>query len=83
MTLDQADLTAALGLFWHPVCTLDELAATGRGVLGVQLLGRRLAVADLGGTYACVTDRCLHRSTRLSVGWVDDGAVRAHIEWQS
>ena len=45
--------------------------------LAVQLLGRRLAVADLGGgAIAAVTDRCLHRSTRLSVGWVDDGAFR-------
>jgi phenylpropionate dioxygenase-like ring-hydroxylating dioxygenase large terminal subunit len=83
VTLDQDDLTAALGLFWHPVCTVPELAATGRAVLGVQLLGRRLAVADLGGAYACVADRCLHRSTRLSVGWVDDGALRcAYHGWR-
>jgi vanillate O-demethylase monooxygenase subunit len=74
----------ALELFWHPVCTLDELAAAGDRPLGVTLLGRDLAVADLGGgRLAAVADRCLHRSTRLTVGWVDDGAIRcAYHGWR-
>lgn len=70
-------LDRALELFWHPVCTLDELAASAPRPLAVRLLGRDLAVADLGeGGVVAVGDRCLHRSTRLSVGWVDDGAIR-------
>jgi phenylpropionate dioxygenase-like ring-hydroxylating dioxygenase large terminal subunit len=78
------DLDAALAWFWHPVCRVDELAASPSGVLGVRLLGRALVVADLGDeTLACLEDRCLHRSTRLSVGWVDHGAIRcAYHGWR-
>ena len=72
-----AALDRALEHFWHPVCTLDELAAAAPQPLAVELLGRRLAVADLGtGGVAAVADRCLHRSTKLSVGWVEDGTFR-------
>ena len=87
----QDDLAGALGLFWHPVCTLTELRrarADRRGPLGVELLGRRLVVADVGDgitgpVWVALADRCLHRSTRLSVGWVDDGAIRcAYHGWR-
>ncbi len=76
-------LDAALELFWHPVCTLDELAAAAPSPLGVQLLGRPVAVAELArGRLAAVADRCLHRSTRLSVGWIDGDAIRcAYHGW--
>lgn len=70
-------LTRLLELFWHPVCTIDELRAAAPSPLAVHLLGRRIAVADLGeGGLGAVSDRCLHRSSKLSVGWVDDGAFR-------
>jgi phenylpropionate dioxygenase-like ring-hydroxylating dioxygenase large terminal subunit len=76
-------LDRALEHFWHPVCTLDEVAAAAPRPIAVRLLGRRLAVADLGGTYAALDDRCLHRSTRLSVGSVDGGAIRcAYHGWR-
>ena len=77
-------LDRAFELFWHPVCTVDELAAGGGRPLPVTLLGRELAVADLGGgRVAAMADRCLHRSTRLSVGWVEDGAIRcAYHGWR-
>lgn len=72
-----SDLTRLFELFWHPVCTLDELRAAAPHPLAVQLLGRRIAVADLGeGGIGAVADRCLHRSSKLSVGWVDGGAFR-------
>lgn len=63
--------------FWHPVCTVDELNATrDRQVVGARLLGRDLAVARLGPTeISAVTDRCPHRSTRLSVGSVENGRL--------
>ncbi len=82
--LTQDDLTRMLACFWHPVCTTDELAATPSGVLGVRLLGRDLAVARLpGGTPVAIVDRCPHRSTRLSVGWVDGEAIRcAYHGWR-
>jgi hypothetical protein len=34
-------------LFWHPVCTVDELAAVAPRPLAVRLLGRELAIARL------------------------------------
>jgi methylxanthine N1-demethylase len=83
-TLTQADLTAALAYFWHPVCTEEELRAAPRGVLAVTLLGRELVVALVGpGQLACLVDRCLHRSTKLSIGTVDRGAIRcAYHGWR-
>jgi vanillate O-demethylase monooxygenase subunit len=90
--------TRALELFWHPVCTLDELRHAAPHPLPVRLLGRRLAVADLrapsgiaagnagmaaGGGIAAVTDRCLHRSTRLSIGWIEQQTIRcAYHGWR-
>lgn len=72
-----SDLTRLLELFWHPVATIEELQAAAPSPLAVELLGRRVAVADLGGGgLGAVADRCLHRSSKLSVGWVDDGAFR-------
>lgn len=78
------DLDAALAHFWHPVCTLAELAATpsGCGPLAVRLLGRELVVADLAAGPVALDDRCVHRSTRLSVGWVDHACLRcAYHGW--
>jgi len=74
---------AALEYFWHPVCTLVELEAARPHPLAVQLLGRRLAVADVGGEVMAVVDRCPHRSTRLSIGWIEPGSVRcAYHGWR-
>jgi vanillate O-demethylase monooxygenase subunit len=74
------DLDTALRHCWHPVCSLDELRAAAPHPLPVRLLDVALAVCDLGppGAPAVVAlpDRCPHRSTRLSVGWVEDGSLR-------
>jgi vanillate O-demethylase monooxygenase subunit len=77
VTTETSDLGRLFELFWHPVATIDELRAAAPQPLAVTLLGRRLAVADLGAAgLAAVADRCLHRSARLSVGWVDEGTIR-------
>jgi phenylpropionate dioxygenase-like ring-hydroxylating dioxygenase large terminal subunit len=74
------DLDTALRHCWHPVCSVAELAAAVPHPLPVRLLGTSLAVADLGPPgrpeIVVVVDRCPHRSTRLSIGWVDDGSLR-------
>jgi vanillate O-demethylase monooxygenase subunit len=90
--LTQSDLDRLLTLFWHPVCNLDELREArpgGRGPLGVELLDKHLVVADLAAPgveqpqLVAMTDRCLHRSTRLSVGWVDGASIRcAYHGWR-
>ena len=84
--LEQDRLERLLRLFWHPVCTLGELAAARPHPLGVELLGRRFAVANVGTgdevELMAVPDRCPHRSTRLSVGWVESGGIRcAYHGW--
>ena len=83
MNATATDLTALLELFWHPVCTLDELDAAAPHPLRVRLLGRDLAVARTAdGSYVALGDRCVHRSARLSVGWVDGDTVRcAYHGW--
>jgi len=77
-------LQRALELFWHPVCTSGELAAAGDRPLGVRLLGRPLAVARTAtGGLLALADRCVHRSTRLSVGWVEGETIRcAYHGWR-
>ncbi len=79
-------LDAALRYFWHPVCQLQDLTAARPHPLAVQLLGQNLAIAAAGPADAprvvAVTDRCPHRSTRLSVGWVEDDGIRcAYHGW--
>jgi phenylpropionate dioxygenase-like ring-hydroxylating dioxygenase large terminal subunit len=81
-------LASALRRFWHPVCTVAELEASTRGdggLLGVEVLGERLVIASLDGQPGPVAlrDRCLHRSTRLSVGWVCGETVQcAYHGWR-
>jgi phenylpropionate dioxygenase-like ring-hydroxylating dioxygenase large terminal subunit len=73
----------ALELFWHPVCTRAELQRVAPHPLAVTLLGRDLAVADVGGQVMAAIDRCPHRSTRLSVGFVEAGSIRcAYHGWR-
>jgi vanillate O-demethylase monooxygenase subunit len=76
-------LDRVLELFWHPVATAEEVAAARPHPLAVTLLDRNLVVTGEGDRYSCFTDRCPHRSTRLSVGWVDDGGIRcAYHGWR-
>jgi phenylpropionate dioxygenase-like ring-hydroxylating dioxygenase large terminal subunit len=74
-----AGLQKALAYHWHPVCRVRDLP----GPVGVELLGRELAVAQLDdGQVVAFTDRCPHRSTRLSVGSVDGDCLRcAYHGW--
>jgi phenylpropionate dioxygenase-like ring-hydroxylating dioxygenase large terminal subunit len=74
-----AGLRRALEYHWHPVCLVADLP----GPVPVRLLGRDLAVARLGsGQLVAVDDRCPHRSTRLSVGTVEDDCLRcAYHGW--
>jgi phenylpropionate dioxygenase-like ring-hydroxylating dioxygenase large terminal subunit len=61
--------------FWHPVCTVRELAAadpSGNGPLAVRLLGEDLVVARLGKRVTAMADRCAHRCAKLSKGKVED-----------
>ena len=81
-------LMDALERYWHPVCTRAELEAALPHPLAVQLLGRQLAIAQVGSPekgdkVMAAVDRCAHRSTRLSIGWIEDDSVRcAYHGWR-
>lgn len=77
----QEALLATLACFWHPVCRADELP-DGRP-LAVRLLERDVVVARLAdGSLTALEDRCVHRSTKLSVGSVDGCTLRcAYHGW--
>jgi methylxanthine N1-demethylase len=71
--------------FWHPVCTRKELetaAADGNKPFAARLLGEDIVVAQIGDVPAAFPDRCLHRSTKLSVGCIEAGGIRcAYHGW--
>src|SRR5436190_16888083 len=59
--------------FWYPVMPVASLA---QGPQRFILLGTKIVVWAVGdGSYAALEDRCAHRSTALSKGWIDNGAV--------
>ncbi len=65
--------------FWHPVCTLKELRKNpdGRGKrMRVRLLGQNLIVAETASEVVALGDKCAHRSSSLSLGWVEGDCVR-------
>lgn len=77
------NLALALEYFWHPVCTRAEMEYVAPHPLAVRLLGRNLAIADVGGSVMAAVDRCPHRSTRLSVGWIEPDSIRcAYHGWR-
>ena len=80
-------MLSSMRRFWHPVCTREELRAASSpdssnsaGPLGVQLCGESLVVVDLGAGPVAMRDRCPHRSTRLSLGWVDEAPSGAALQ---
>ena len=65
---------APLRRFWHPVA---ESSWVGDEPAAVTLLGEGLVLFRSGGTVRCFADLCVHRGTRLSLGWVtDDGCLQ-------
>lgn len=78
-----SDLDRAFERFWHPVATVAEVDETRPHPLAVILLGRELALCKTGDRYTCFTNRCPHRSTRLSVGWIEGDGIRcAYHGWR-
>jgi len=62
-----------MGRYWHPVALAAEL---GDAPLGVELLGRPLALARLGGGVSAFDDLCRHFGAALSIGDIVDGCLR-------
>lgn len=66
---DAQSVMSSLRPFWHPVAAVADLA---RGPVATTLLGEELAVVRLGSRVVAFRDLCIHRGTRLSLGWVND-----------
>ena len=68
--------------FWYPVLPMPLLAADKPQ--SFQLLGQRIVVwLGAEGKPAAATDRCCHRSAKLSLGKVTDGLLEcAYHGWQ-
>lgn len=65
---------------WHPIAKSEDV--TQQRVLGARLLGEDLAVWRCGGVVLVWKDLCMHRGTRLSLGWIDDDRlVCAYHGW--
>jgi phenylpropionate dioxygenase-like ring-hydroxylating dioxygenase large terminal subunit len=58
---------AALERFWHPVLPAESLSDAP---VGIELLGRGLALARLDGEVAAFDDVCRHLGAALSIGEV-------------
>jgi vanillate O-demethylase monooxygenase subunit len=59
--------------FWHPVALASEFEDRP---LAVELLGRRLALARLGGKVVAFDDLCRHFGAALSIGEIVDDCLR-------
>ncbi len=73
-----AGLPAGLRNYWYPVLQSEELG--GEYPLAFRVLGESFAAwRDAAGKPCVVTDRCPHRSIKLSVGRVLDGELQCAL----
>ena len=79
MTRRDVVLSSDLGLgplrrFWHPVAEASQVRGEP---VAVTLLGEGLVLFRSGGAVRAFADLCVHRGTRLSLGWVtEDGCLQ-------
>lgn len=66
-------LYRSLGWYWHPVLYAAQL---GDAPVQATLLGRRTVVVRLAGEVRAFIDRCAHRGTAVSLGWVEGDCLR-------
>ena len=65
--------------YWLPVAYSNDV---DRAPVGVRLCGNDLVLARLDGEVRAFADLCPHRGARLSLGWVEDDALRcAYHGW--
>ncbi|MBB4638383.1 non-heme iron oxygenase ferredoxin subunit [Longimicrobium terrae] len=64
---------------WIRAAALSELS--DGAVLGVEVAGRRIALARVDGEVYAISDVCSHRDFPLSVGEVDAGECTITCEW--
>jgi vanillate O-demethylase monooxygenase subunit len=62
----------SLRRYWHPVLYAADV---GDRPQQVTLLDERLVIVRLAGEIKAFTDRCAHRGTAVSLGWVEDDVL--------
>lgn len=79
---DTGELADALRDFWYPAALSGEVTAAGP-VVAARVLGEDLVLwRSAGGRVAAFRDLCMHRGSRLSLGWVDgEDLVCAYHGW--
>lgn len=65
---------------WTKAAALSELVPGG-AVLGVEVAGRRVALARVDDAVYAFADNCSHRDFPLSLGEVDAEACTVTCEW--
>ncbi|HEX6372702.1 MAG TPA: non-heme iron oxygenase ferredoxin subunit [Longimicrobium sp.] len=65
---------------WIRAAALSDLPEEG-AVLGVEVAGRRVALARVEGEVYAFADNCSHRDFPLSVGEVDAASCTVTCEW--
>jgi phenylpropionate dioxygenase-like ring-hydroxylating dioxygenase large terminal subunit len=58
--------------YWHPVALAAESSA---GPIAATLLDEPIVLWRSEGRWVAFRDLCIHRGTRLSLGWVEDGNI--------
>lgn len=58
--------------YWHPVALSAEVGEAPRGV---RLLGEDVVLWRADGAIVALEDTCVHRGTKLSLGWVEKGEI--------
>ena len=66
-------LYRSLGRYWHPVLYAADL---GEEPVQVTLLDKQIVIVRLAGEVRAFTDRCAHRGTAVSLGWVEGDCLR-------
>lgn len=66
-------LYQSLDRFWHPVLYATDLTDTPQRVVLLETL---VVVVRLGGEVRAFADRCAHRGTAVSLGWVEGECLR-------
>jgi len=69
----EARLYRALRHFWQPVMLAADLSDRPQRA---ELLGEQLVLVRMAGEIRCFADRCAHRGTALSLGWLEDDQIR-------
>lgn len=74
-----AGVGVSLRDYWHPVALSADV---GEKPIAVTLLGDDLVLWRSGGDVVAFKDLCIHRGTRLSLGWVErDRIVCPYHGW--